>query len=393
MESLLSRRSLLRFIGAGALVYPGAASLLAQQPPPGTAQGAAQGAGRGRAPSAAPPDPFTVPVKPINPVNYRSAVSLVRGENRRKMIYDSLMIIDNEITPALKRKKYVLIKVNLTNVTNQLASTHADMLRGILDYLGPRFKGPIMIAEAASNDTLVAFDNFKYAPLVSEFRSQKVSLVDFNLEGKYVLTPTIDTDVHITPCRIAARLVDPDAFVLCAAIPKTHNAMIFTGAVKNMAMGAPLRSPGKVTPAWSDKRRVHVGGRQQHTINLMMVSQRLAPNWDLAVLDGYEGMEGNGPTSGDMVPHRIAIASRDYVAADRVAVEAMGIDPDVVGHLQYCAAVGLGNYDAAKIDVRGETIAAVKRTYKMHPTYEQQIKWKDALVPAAPAVNPVKKTG
>jgi uncharacterized protein (DUF362 family) len=389
MSSSLSRRSLLRFLGAGALVYPGAAILSAQQPPP---PGAAQGAGRGRGAGAAAPDPFTVPVKPIIPVNYRSTVSLVRGENRRKMIYDSLMAIDAEIKPALKRKKYVLIKVNLTNVTNQLASTHPDMLRGILDYLGPRFKGPVMIAEAASNDTLVGFDNFKYDPLVSEFRSQKVSLLDFNLEGKYVLTPTIDSDVHITPCRIAARLVDPDAFVICAAIPKTHNAMVMTAAVKNMAMGAPLRSPAKVTPVWSDKRRVHVRGYQQHTINLMMVSQKLAPNWGLAVLDGYEGMEGNGPTSGDAVPHRIAISSRDFVAADRVAVEAMGIDPNMVGHLQYCAAVGLGNYDPAMIDVRGETIAAVKRTYKMHPSYEQQIKWKDALTPVAePATPPTKK--
>jgi uncharacterized protein (DUF362 family) len=388
MSSLLTRRSLLRFLGAGALVYPGAASLLAQQPPP---PGAAQGAGRGRGGGAAAPDPFTVPVKPIIPVNYRSTVSLVRGENRRKMIYDSLMVIDAEIRPALKRKKYVLIKVNLTSVSNQLASTHPDMLRGILDYLGPRFKGPIMIAEAASNDTMVAFDNFKYDPLVSEFRSQKVSLVDFNVEGKYVLTPTIDSDVHITPCRIAARLVDPDAFVICAAIPKTHNAMIMTGAVKNMAMGAPLRSPAKVTPAWSDKRRVHVRGYQQHTMNLMMVSQRIGPNWGLAVLDGYEGMEGNGPTSGEAVPHRIAIASRDYVAADRVATECMGIDPNLVGHLQYCAAVGLGNYDAGMIDVRGETIAAVKRTYKMHASYEQQITWKDALTPAAPATPPTKK--
>jgi uncharacterized protein (DUF362 family) len=388
MGSLLTRRSWLRFIGAGALAYPGAASLFAQQPP---AQGAAQGAGRGRGGGAPAPDPFTVPVKPINPVDYRSTVSMVRGEDRRKMIHDSLMAIDAEIRPALKRKKYVLIKVNLTSVTNQLASTHPDMLRGILDYLGPRFKGPVMIAEAASNDTMVAFDNFKYAPLVSEFKSQKVSLLDFNVEGKYVLMPTIDGDVHITPCRIAARLVDPDAFIICAAIPKTHNAMIMTGAVKNMAMGAPLRSPAKETPAWSDKRRVHVSGRQQHTLNLMMVSQRIGPNWGLAVLDGYEGMEGNGPTSGDAVPHRIAIASRDYVAADRVAVETMGIDPDMVGHLQYCAAVGLGNYDPAKIDVRGETIAAVKRNYKMHPSYEQQIKWKDALTVAAPATPPAKK--
>jgi uncharacterized protein (DUF362 family) len=315
-------------------------------------------------------------------------VSLIHGDNRRKIIYDSLVAIDKEIRPALKRKKYVVIKVNLTSVTVQPASTHPDMLAGILDYLGPRFKGPVMIAEAASNDTTVAFDNFKYNQLVSEFKSQKVSLVDFNVEGKYVLAPTLDSDVHVTPCRLAARLVDPDAFVICAAIPKTHESMIFTGIVKNMAMGAPLRSPAKETPAWSDKRRVHVRGYQQHNVNLMMVSQKLAPNWDLAVLDGYEGMEGNGPIRGDVVPSHMAIASRDYVAADRVAVEAMGIDPNWIGYLQYCAAVGLGNYDLGKIDLRGEKIESVKRTYKMSPNFDNEIKWKDGLaagVPPAPA--------
>jgi uncharacterized protein (DUF362 family) len=378
----------LRFVGSGALVYPYASSLSAQQTP---ASGGAQGARSGRGPGAAPPDPFTVPVKPISPVNYRSTVSLVRGENRRKMVYDSLMAIDAEIRPALKHKKYVLIKVNLTSVDVQIASTHPDMVAGILDYLGPRFKGPVMIAEAASNNTMLAFENFQYNKLVSEFRSHKVSLLDLNEEGKYVLTQTIDSDVHVTPCRIAARLVDPDGFVICAAIPKTHGSMVFTGAVKNMAMGAPLRSPGKVTPVWSDKRRVHVSGYQQHHLNLMMVSQRLAPNWDLAVLDGYEGMEGNGPINGEAVPSRITISSKDYVAADRVAMEAMGMDANWVGYLQYCAAVGLGNYDLSKIDVRGATIESVKRTYKMGPNFDNIIRWKDSLAAAAPNAPAAKR--
>jgi uncharacterized protein (DUF362 family) len=393
MENTFSRRNLFRYIGAGAVAYPGAVSLFGQQPP---AQGAAQGAARARGGGAAQPDPFTVPVKPFYPVNYRSTVSLVKGENRRKNVYDSLMAIDNEIRPALKRKKYVLIKVNMTNVEVQPASTHPDAVRGILDYLGPRFKGPVMIAEAASNDTTLAFDNFKYGQLVSEFKSQKVSLNDFNVEGKYVIAQTIDSDVHITPCRIAARLTDPDAFIICAAIPKTHDSMIITGAVKNMAMGSPLRSPAKVTPVWSDKRRLHVRGYQQHTLNMMTVSQKIGPYWGLAVLDGYEGMEGAGPIRGDLVPHRIALASRDFIAVDRVATECMGIDPDLIGHLQYCAAVGLGNFDASKIDVRGETIASVKRSYKHHPNWDMQIRWKDALTPAAPAApaaNPVKKSG
>ena len=53
------------------------------------------------------------------------------------------------------------------------------------------------------------------------------------------------------------------------------------------------------------------------------------------------------------VNQRIAIASTDYIAADRVAVEAMGINSDWVGHLIYCYQAGLGQYDLNKIDVRG----------------------------------------
>jgi uncharacterized protein (DUF362 family) len=366
-----SRRSFLNFAG-GALACPGAARLYAQQ---------------------APVPALPLPLPPITPVNYRSTVSLVRGEDRRKLVHDALAGIDAELRPALKRKKYVLIKVNLTSATIQLASTHPDTIRGILDYLSGRFKGPIVIVEAASSDTMVAYENFKYNQVVSEFRSQKVSLVDLNMEGKYVVMPTIDTNIHITPARIAARLVDPEAFIICAAIPKTHESMIATAAVKNMAMGAPLCSRVKETPQWNDKHKVHVRGYQQHNYNMLLVAQKLAPYWGAAVVDGFEGMEGNGPIRGTAVPSRMVIASRDYVAADRVAVEAMGIDPKWIGYLQYCAAVGLGNYDIAKIDVRGETIATVKRNYQVHPNMDREIQWMGPLGPAAVPPEPPRRTG
>ena len=54
--------------------------------------------------------------------------------------------------------------------------------------------------------------------------------------------------------------------------------------------------------------------------------QRMMPNWGVGLIDGFEGMEGNGPVSGFPVPHRIAIASTDFLAADRVGLECMGID-------------------------------------------------------------------
>jgi uncharacterized protein (DUF362 family) len=82
--------------------------------------------------------------------------------------------------PALERKKRVLIKPNCVAVKFQLGSTHADALRGILDYLAPRFKGPVVITESSRDDTSEAYENFQYNRVVSEYRSQKVSLVDLN---------------------------------------------------------------------------------------------------------------------------------------------------------------------------------------------------------------------
>jgi uncharacterized protein (DUF362 family) len=198
--------------------------------------------------------------------------------------------------------------------------------------------------------------------------------VDLNDEGRYETLQILDDDLHLQPVRLAARLLDPDAYVICATPLKTHNAVVATLSVKNMTLGAPLRSGPKESARWSDKRRYHVGIRQMH-YNIMLTAQRMKPSWGATVIDGFEGMEGNGPNSGIPVPHRVAVASTDYVAADRVGVELMGIDPAWVGYLGYCERLGVGRYDLASIDVRGEKIADVKRTYQLHRDIERMLEW------------------
>jgi len=301
-------------------------------------------------------------------------VALIHGEDRRKNAHDALMAIDEQIRPKLQGKKYVVIKPNNVSTVNPLAATNADAMRGILDYLEPRFKGPVVIAESSAGDTLEGFENFKYNRLVAEYRSQNVSLVDLNREAKCETIPLIDFDLHVVPVRLAARLLDPDAFVICSAILKTHNSVVATLSVKNMTLGAPLHSAPRETPRWSDKRKYHVGVRQNH-YNMFLTAQRMLPHWGATLIDGFEGMEGNGPSSGTPVPSRIAIASTDYIAADRVALETMGIKPDWVGYLVYCGQVGLGQYDLAKIDVIGASIAAVRKPYRLHGDIERELQW------------------
>lgn len=315
-----------------------------------------------------------VPAATGGPSARRSVVSLVNGASRRKNISDALSGIEDQIMPVLKTKKHVVIKPNIVSTTNQLASTHVDALHGILDYLGPRFKGPIAIAESSAGYTSEGFDHFNYKEIVSEHRPLDVSLVDLNEEGKYQTHAILNGDLHMTPVRLAARLLDPEAYIICCAILKTHNTVVATLSLKNMALGAPLHHSKQESGRWNDKRVFHGGVRQTH-VDIALTAQRLQPFWGATVLDGWEGMEGNGPASGSLVPSRIAIASTDYIAADRVGIESMGINPEWVGYLSFCARAGLGQDDLTQLDIRGAKLADVSRKYRMHDDLERELRW------------------
>jgi uncharacterized protein (DUF362 family) len=305
---------------------------------------------------------------------HRSVVSVINGATRRKNVEEALAAIEDQILPVLKTRKHVVIKPNMVSTTNQLASTHVDALHGILDFLGPRFKGPVVIAESSAGYTTEGFDHFGYEKLISEHRPLDVKLVDLNEEGKYLTHTILNGDLHLVPVRLAARLLDPEAFVISSAILKTHNTVVATLSLKNMALGTPLHSARQESQRWNDKRLYHGGVRQTH-VDIGLTAQRLHPCWGAAVLDGWEGMEGNGPGNGTLVPSKIAIASTDFIAADRVGVEAMGINPEWVGYLGFCAQSGLGQGDLASIDLRGAKLSDVTRKYRMHDDIERELRW------------------
>jgi uncharacterized protein (DUF362 family) len=308
----------------------------------------------------------------------RSTVAIAQGDDRRKNVYNALMAVDKDLQPKLKLRKYVVIKPNFVNTQNQLAASHADAMRGILDYLAERFKGPVVIAESSAGNTQQGFDNFKFTALPAEYKKQQLQLIDLNAEAKFERITVLDADLHIVPLRLAARLVDPDAFVISSAMLKTHNTAVASLSIKNMVLGAPLHQPPGETTPWNEKRKFHVGLRQTH-YNMLLTAQRLAPSWGASVIDGYEGMEGNGPSSGTPVPSRVAIASADFVAADRTGAECMGIDPEWLGYVKYCGEMGLGQFDPAKIDVIGAKVADVKKAYRMHPDIDRELKWQGPM--------------
>jgi uncharacterized protein (DUF362 family) len=330
---------------------------------------------------ATPPE--SVRFDPVVPVTQRSLVAVRHGEQRRTIVREALEGIDKDVRAGWKNKKYVLIKPNNVSTQNQLASTHVDALRGILDYLDGRWKGEVVIAESSAGQTMDGFENFLYPRLAGEYKRLRVKLVDLNTEAGYKLTHLLTPDLHVQPVRLAARMLDPESYQICAAILKTHNTVIATQSIKNMVLGAPIHNKPGETPRWNDKRKYHGGVRQTH-YNMMLTAMTLKPFWGATVIDGWEGMEGNGPASGTPVESRAAVASTDYIAADRVGLELMGINPSWIGYINYCHQNGLGQYDLDKIDIDGPKLSAIAKKYRHHKDVERQLEWMGPLTEVPP---------
>jgi uncharacterized protein (DUF362 family) len=376
----VSRRSF--FARAGAIATAQGLALKAQQAPAPSSKLPPQGAQH---------DPHLGTVDAAKEFVYfdrRSKVSLIRGENRRKNIYDALVAIDDQIRPALKARKYVFVKLNgVDPITRQLGSTSHDALRGVLDYLAPRFKGPVVVGDSGDDPAKPTVSKFGWDKVFAEYKPVNLAFEVPNEECRHGLMYGMDYDMHLIPIRLGARFLDRDAFVMSLSVMKTHNMVVATLSVKNVVMGAPLAVPIGSNLTWlqCEKRKFHVGIRAGN-YNMFLAAQRMIPNWGVGIVDGFEGMEGNGPSSGTPLspPHRIALASTDFLAVDRVSLECMGIDASWPGYLNYAYQAGLGQFDLARIDVLGARIADVKRKYRLHADVDQMLEWRGPLLDLPP---------
>lgn len=275
-------------------------------------------------------------------------VSLVKGNDRREIVYKSLKLIEDEILASIGDKK-IMIKPNVVTPTNPLGSLHVDAVRAILDFLTPHCKNPIIIGEAATINTMEGYKNYGYFALEKEY---KVKLVDLNLtpyEYRYV----INKDNKPIPIRIISTYLDPDLYIISAARMKTHNIVLVTLSLKNILLGAPLNDYKKNDKSLMHTNLVTTANDICH-FNMFHIAQEVFP--DLAVIDGFEAMEGKGPAWGTPFEARVAIASRDAVAADTLATKVMGFDPKKINYLAAMDEAGLGQGDLEKIKVLGTPI-------------------------------------
>lgn len=333
--------------------------------------------------SAREPSDMKPKPKPLV-ISGHSSVAFTSGTDRHQMLFEIIKPFEKEIRTGLKGKQ-LIIKPNMVVTNVALCATHIDALRALLEYLKPIYKRQIIIAESSSqSDSYAGFKNYGYLDLEKNYN---VKFVDLNTTGSkpfYVL----DRNLHLDKIQIVDSFANPDNYIISISRLKTHNTVVMTGGVKNMCMCAPINLPasGDKKPL-NYKRNMHSGGPRFIHYNLYLMAQSVRP--DFTIIDGVEGMEGNGPINGTPVAHNIALAGQDVVAIDSMCCRLMGIPLENVGYLNYCAAGGLGNIDRGRIDIIGaEDPEKHIINYKPGSNIAYQLEWKDPLNLPTPTMKP-----
>lgn len=303
----------------------------------------------------------------------KARVGLVHGAERRRGVYQALDLVRPDVGPKLG--SHVLIKPNFLSSTNQLASTHADAVRGVLDFLlsTPNPPQEVIVAEGANEKySGEAFANFAYTAIPQEY-DLPIRLIDLHQEEQWEETTVVMHGEETATVRMPKLVLDCPC-TISLAVAKTHDCSVVTLALKNMIMGVLHKAD-----------RVHVHGVRRHTdrtvtidaqfvnINLMRLARFLAP--DIAVIDGTRGLQGNGPGGDNGLDFQVIAASADVFAADSVMTKAMGFEPMDLALPRYAHESGLGVPDLGQIEILGADLASVITPFLPHERTSRQLEW------------------
>jgi uncharacterized protein (DUF362 family) len=268
-------------------------------------------------------------------------VAVVKGERGHAPVFKALDLIDYRNAFVCYDK--VLIKVNfiVDKTWDTGATTDPIVVEAIIKKLEAL---PVKVYVVESDATITNADKAFEATGMKDMCSRNgVEWLNLrHVKDKVELAiPNGEALKSIT----VPRLVTESA-VISAAKLKTHADTGVTLGMKNMFGLLPDKFKGKY----------HLKGMSKVVVDINTV---LRPA--LTVIDGFVGMEGQGPVDGAPVQMNLIIAGTDVVATDATACRVMGINPYEIKHIRKAFEKGLGKSEA---QVVGEKLDAVTRAFK-----------------------------
>jgi uncharacterized protein (DUF362 family) len=184
-------------------------------------------------------------------------------------------------------------------------------------------------------------------------RRQGVPFVDLNYDD-LVEIPLRGGYAKLDRLFLARSVTKADALISVPKL-KTHHWTQVSGSVKNLFGIVPGIKYG-----WP-KNTLHIRGIPEFLAELI---DSLPTPQRAAVVDGIVGMQGDGPLFGSPVNVGALVVGTDFLAVDATCARLMGFDPVKVDFLNFAAWAGLGQIDAARIQVKGASLDSLRRPFQ-----------------------------
>ena len=311
------------------------------------------------------------------------------ANNRYDGIVKVLELIKDEIN--LSDGQRVLIKPNLVSSDNFKANTNYRSVFALINFLKENFeKLEIVVGEGSAEawkkgkTTLDVMKEMMYYKI--QERHRDVIFRDLLEESMYeeMEVEMIDGKDYVA---ISSFYGEFD-YIISLALPKTHDFAIVTLSIKNM-MGL-LKNGDWIKMHGLEKEddlyRKKLFGKTRDDDkfvkcvkvihrNIVKLLKKYPPS--LSIIDGFTGIQGDGPINGEEVRLGIFTASEDPVKADALMSSAMGFNPEDIGYLYYAVKEGLGSMEIE--EYIGENYRHKVKKFKPHSDIHLQLKWREEL--------------
>lgn len=290
-------------------------------------------------------------------------VSIVEGNNRTEIIKKALISMQDKIPNISGR---IVIKPNFLSANTLLASTSPETLQIVLEFFRNRFPNNEIYITEGSHVSAEFFNRYNIFGLAKKFNA-KVFSIDCD-ESNWHEIEFEDLVGKMCKVRISKLVYDAD-YIVSLTVPKTHANIGVSLSMKNFVgiihkddrpkfHGLSDNVPNNIKNRY--KRRIYdrddkIGYyfmkiRNQLPVtkksaqylksggtivrkNLYNLYNNIQPHF--CIIDGFEGMEGNGPWHGDNAHLRTVIVGDNCVATDIIACNIMGQPLKDIGYINY----------------------------------------------------------
>lgn len=247
------------------------------------------------------------------------------------------------ISKFVKPGEKILIKPNLLSAREpeKAVTTHPEVLKAIIK-LVKSAGGKPLVGDSPGGAIKGVERVWEKTGTKQAVIDEPAELINFETRGSFEQP----VNHHAVKALNLVKLINEVDGIINLPKLKTHGLAVFTGAIKNLYGLIPgLRK------AEYHKLSPHPDEFSQLLGELYLaVKHKIRLN----VVDGIVGMEGNGPSSGELRKTEVIAASADGLALDCALTSLLGFKPDNLETVKYLKNKNAGESNLSNIEITGD---------------------------------------